>query len=177
VKLPRAWREQRFALMWQVLAVIGAGGIVFLADILLRPAEVGPAQPIPFSHRVHAGVRQIDCLFCHDAADRSDSAGMPGTEKCLLCHRIIIPDLPRIERIEEYNDRNEAVPWVRIYRLPAYVRFSHQVHLAGFVDCGECHGDVKAMDRISQVWPATMGSCIHCMRQRQAPIGCWVCHY
>ena len=30
-----------------------------------------PAQPIAFSHRLHAGEMQISCLYCHSGAERS----------------------------------------------------------------------------------------------------------
>ena len=33
-----------------------------------------PAQPIEFSHRLHAGESHIPCLYCHYAATRSQHA-------------------------------------------------------------------------------------------------------
>ena len=30
----------------------------------------GPKQPIPFSHALHAGTYEIDCLYCDVIADR-----------------------------------------------------------------------------------------------------------
>ena len=27
--------------------------------------KIGPEQPIPFSHRLHAGIKEIQCQFCH----------------------------------------------------------------------------------------------------------------
>ncbi len=177
MRLPPLLRRRWIAIAWTAAALAGAGAFVYLAVILLGPYPVGPEQPIPISHRVHASTRQISCLFCHDTADRSADAGMPGTEKCLLCHHIIIHNFAPIQKIHEYNERNEAVPWVRVYRLPAYVRFNHQMHLAGGIDCSHCHGDVKRMDRIRQVQKINMGFCIDCHRTEQAPVDCWFCHY
>src|SRR5271167_4777821 len=37
----------------------------------------GPKQPIPFSHAIHAGQYQIQCLYCHTGTDRSRMAGVP----------------------------------------------------------------------------------------------------
>ncbi len=39
------------------------------------PATPGLLQPIPFSHKHHAGLYQIDCQYCHSGTDRSPSAG------------------------------------------------------------------------------------------------------
>ena len=46
-----------------------------------------PDQPIPFSHRIHAGELQIDCQFCHTAVERSAHATVPDTATCIKCHQ------------------------------------------------------------------------------------------
>ena len=33
--------------------------------------KIGPEQPIPFSHRLHAGIKEIQCQFCHPYVGRS----------------------------------------------------------------------------------------------------------
>ncbi len=48
-----------------------------------------PKQPIEYSHRLHAGELQIDCLFCHSAAEHSRHAGIPSTDVCMKCHRFV----------------------------------------------------------------------------------------
>lgn len=48
-----------------------------------------PAQPIDFSHRLHAGELQLDCRFCHSAAATSRHAGIPASDVCMQCHRIV----------------------------------------------------------------------------------------
>jgi hypothetical protein len=113
MRLPPLLRRRWIAIAWTAAALAGAGAFVYLAVILLGPYPVGPEQPIPISHRVHADTRQISCLFCHDTADRSADAGMPGTEKCLLCHHIIIHNFPPIRTIHEQMTGTSAVPWVR----------------------------------------------------------------
>ncbi len=45
-----------------------------------------PEQPIAYSHRLHAGELQIDCQYCHFAADRSRNAGIPPGNVCMNCH-------------------------------------------------------------------------------------------
>ena len=170
---PSRWRKAAWA-------AGGAGLLVLLVSFgqsLVYPYAVGPEQPLPFSHQVHAGDREISCFFCHDAADRSQDAGMPSVSKCLLCHHVIIHDFPPIQELHGYDRRQEPIPWVRVYPVPYYVRFNHEVHLTAGVDCGQCHGDVKQMDRILIPQPITMGFCVDCHRRHNATVDCTVCHY
>lgn len=46
-----------------------------------------PAQPIAFSHRLHAGEMQIACIYCHSGAETSRHAGIPAASTCMNCHR------------------------------------------------------------------------------------------
>jgi len=48
-----------------------------------------PQQPIDYSHRLHAGELGIDCLFCHSAAEQSRHAGIPSSDVCMKCHKIV----------------------------------------------------------------------------------------
>lgn len=48
-----------------------------------------PEQPIPYSHRLHAGELQIDCRFCHSSADDSQHAGIPSSDVCMKCHNFV----------------------------------------------------------------------------------------
>ena len=51
---------------------------------------IGPEQPIPFSHNVHNGIKQIQCQYCHPYVGYSNHPGVPPVEKCLHCHNYII---------------------------------------------------------------------------------------
>ncbi len=48
-----------------------------------------PAQPIAYSHRLHAGSLEINCLYCHFAAARGPHAGIPPATLCMNCHRLV----------------------------------------------------------------------------------------
>ncbi len=48
-----------------------------------------PAQPIAFSHRLHAGELQVQCLYCHSGAEKSRHAGIPAAGTCMNCHRVV----------------------------------------------------------------------------------------
>ncbi len=53
-------------------AIFGVAGVLALAGSgLIAASAVGPfgknapEQPIAFSHALHAGTRQIPCMYCH----------------------------------------------------------------------------------------------------------------
>lgn len=48
-----------------------------------------PAQPVAYSHRLHAGELEIACQYCHAGAERSRHAGIPAASVCMNCHRFV----------------------------------------------------------------------------------------
>jgi hypothetical protein len=123
-----------------------------------------PAQPINFSHKVHAGDNQIQCLYCHSAADKSTVAGIPAASTCMNCHARILKDSPEIQKISTALARNEPVEWVKVNDLPDHVSFNHSRHVTAGLKCQQCHGPVETMDRVEQFDPLSMGMCVSCHR-------------
>ena len=137
---------------------------------------IGPEQPIPFSHRVHAGVKRIDCRFCHPFVERSIRAGIPAMSKCLFCHSYIITGHPEIVKVRASVVDHKPVPWIRIFWIPDHVQFNHQPHINAGFDCARCHGDVETRDRLIQV-DFQMGFCVRCHQEYDANLDCWLsCH-
>ncbi len=54
-----------------------------------RQQNYEPLQPIFYSHKVHAGINQINCLYCHAGAEKSKQAMIPSTNVCMNCHKQI----------------------------------------------------------------------------------------
>jgi hypothetical protein len=137
-----------------------------------------PDQPIAFSHAIHAGKVGLQCLFCHETADKSTFAGVPSVEKCMACHKNVATDRPEIQKLADYWNRREPMEWNRVHRIRIrdYVFFSHERHVKAKVDCAECHGEVKYMDKIRQVRSLEMGWCVQCHRSEKAPTDCLTCH-
>jgi len=54
-----------------------------------RQQNYQPQQPIFYSHAVHAGINQINCLYCHAGAEKSRQAMIPSTNICMNCHKQI----------------------------------------------------------------------------------------
>lgn len=76
-----------------VLIAIVMGAVVLAqgATVRLTGIDQGyePAQPIAYSHRLHAGELAIPCQYCHFGAERSRHAGIPPTSVCMNCHRYV----------------------------------------------------------------------------------------
>lgn len=150
---------------------------LFLYFFYIPPAtDIGPEQPIPFSHRIHAGVKEIQCAYCHPYVARSNHPGLPPVEKCLHCHKYIIIKHPWIEEEHRYYNTKTPTPWKKVNYLAEHVLFNHQRHINSDIECRECHGAVETMDRIKGT-QFQMGFCIDCHQQKKANLGCWLaCH-
>ena len=150
-----------------------------------------PAQPIDFSHKVHAGQNGIDCNYCHSSARKSKHSGIPSANVCMNCHKNIAeyngeldPELGYTkefydgeiqklyaavgwdEATQSYTGEEKPVKWVRIHNLPDFAYFNHSQHVtvAG-IECQKCHGPVEEMEIMRQHAPLTMGWCINCHRE------------
>ncbi len=154
-----------------------AGGIVYA----LGPAKnqgYAPIQPIPFSHKLHAGKYGIDCRYCHYSVERSRHATVPPENVCMNCHRFVKTDSPHIKNLTEHFNQGKPIAWIKVHDLPEFTYFDHKRHIARGVQCNMCHGEVPDMERIKQFAPLTMGWCVNCHRQPQynAPTTCDTCH-
>lgn len=69
-----------------------------------------PVQPIAYSHRLHAGELEIDCLYCHSAAETSRHAGIPATSVCMNCHQVISTSLGAVRAEDELAQRENRRP-------------------------------------------------------------------
>ena len=136
-----------------------------------------PEQPIEFSHRVHVVDDKLDCQLCHAAARRSPFAGIAPVDRCVACHKYVLTPNPEVMKLRRWWESRKAIPWIKVYSLPQFVRFNHEAHLLAQVGCDVCHGDVGSMDRVRRVRELQMGWCVQCHRDRRAPVDCLTCHY
>ncbi len=166
---------KRAAINWLILTVTGVviTWILAVNAIAFGRAEgFSPAQPIKFSHAVHAGQNKTDCNYCHHSAKNSKTAGIPASGVCWNCHFLVRNGTKsgawEISKIVQAIETNDPVDWVRIYKLPDFVFFNHSQHVvAGDIDCGACHGDVTVDDRLSQEADLSMGWCLDCHESRK----------
>ena len=182
------------ALLAIVLFTAGGYMVARSAINLGRQQGYAPEQPIYFSHKVHAGLNQINCLYCHGGAAESKHAGIPNLNICMNCHNVIstyekgpkifdekgneINGTAEIQKLYQYagftpgpnvkwDPNNAKSPeWVKIHNLQDHVYFNHAQHVkVGNVACQTCHGNIQEMDKVSQQAELSMGWCINCHRE------------
>jgi mono/diheme cytochrome c family protein len=83
--------RNKFAIACTVILVTIFAGywIVNGAVNMGRQQNYQPTQPIYYSHKVHAGINQINCLYCHAGAEKSRQAMIPSSNVCMNCHKQI----------------------------------------------------------------------------------------
>jgi len=146
-----------------------------------------PDQPLPFSHKLHAGDNQIPCQYCHTGASRSRHAGVPAVQTCMNCHTVTRTDRPPIQRLAQIYKSGQPLEWQRIHTLPDHVYFDHRPHVNDGIACQTCHGEVQTMERVSRVMNMRMGACLACHRNpaaalppdspvKRGPENCSACH-
>jgi Cytochrome c7 and related cytochrome c len=138
------------------------------------PVAVAP-QPIAYSHKQHIALG-MRCLDCHKDATRKDQAGIPGTAVCMACHATVKTESPEIHKLAELHRRGEKPAWVRVYKVPDFVFFSHANHLKAGEQCTTCHGPVQERNVLAKEVSTSMMMCVNCHRARGASTDCVLCH-
>jgi len=159
---------------WMRLFIVGAaslaaGAVVFSVALARSDWITGanihpPEQPVPFSHRHHAGELGIDCRYCHTAVAEGPRAGLPPTHTCMTCHSQIWTNAPMLAPVRESLANKAPLRWHRVALLPDYVYFRHDIHIAKGVGCVECHGRIDTMPLTDRAIPLTMEFCLDCHR-------------
>jgi hypothetical protein len=125
-------------------------------------ASDSPEQPVKFPHPVHVNTLKMNCVFCHSAAYKSPDPGLPAVGTCMGCHTIVAAGRPEIQKLAGYYGKGQAVPWVRIHKVPEYVHFPHMRHVNAGVTCQSCHGQVQNMPQVFRYASLNMGWCVNC---------------
>jgi hypothetical protein len=187
------YRNKIYIALVAVLLFIAGGSFIAKSAINFgRQKGYQPTQPIYYSHRIHAGVNQISCLYCHGPAWESKHATIPSLNICMNCHKAIstyekgpklfddagneINGTAEIQKLYQYAgytpgqawdaSKAKSPEWIKIHNLPDHVFFSHAQHVnAGKVACQSCHGNIQEMDKVKQVAELSMGWCINCHRE------------
>jgi hypothetical protein len=189
------WRNKVYIALAGILFFIIGGYFVGKGAIGLgRQQGYKPTQPIYYSHKVHAGINQISCLYCHGSAWESKHAAIPSLNICMNCHKAVTtyekgPELfdeegnkidgtAEIKKLHDFAGftpgpgavwdpaKAKPVEWIKIHNLPDHVYFNHAQHVnAGNVACQTCHGNIQEMDVVEQKAELSMGWCINCHRE------------
>jgi menaquinone reductase, multiheme cytochrome c subunit len=142
----------------------GAALTLYVSNPSVLKTGYQPVQPVPYSHKLHAGDLGMDCYYCHYTANKSAYAAVPATQVCMNCHVRVKPQSPRLTQVRESYETGRPIEWVRIHRIPDFAFFNHQAHLTAGVSCVSCHGRVDQMVEVKQVEPMNMAWCLDCHR-------------
>lgn len=188
------YRNKAYIYVFTLLVFVVGGYYTIMGAIGLgRTKNYQPVQPIYYSHRVHAGVNQISCLYCHGNSQEGKHANIPSLNQCMNCHIAIneytgsagkiysedgnevngTAEIKKIydyigwdEKLKKYTKPAKPIEWVKIHALPDHVYFNHSQHVtAGKVQCQTCHGPITEMDEVYQFSELSMGWCINCHRE------------
>ncbi len=160
----------RTATIVSVLVTIIGAAVAIRGSVFRWPGNqqgYAPVQPINFSHKIHAGDNQIQCLYCHSSAWKSSVAGVPPVATCMNCHSQILRDSTEIRKVASAMAENRPIQWVRVHTLPNHVAFNHSRHVVAGIKCQQCHGPVETMERVSQFETLSMGMCVNCHRSHR----------
>lgn len=147
------------------LLVLAQAGLDSLLAVGVQQGYA-PTQPIPFSHKLHAGQYEIGCEYCHTGVRKGKNAGIPSANICMNCHNAIKQGSPNMQKIYTAIENNKPIEWVRVHNLQDFAYFNHSQHtVVGGIECETCHGEIKEMEVIQQQSPLTMGWCIDCHRK------------
>ena len=121
-------------------------------------------QPVPFSHRHHAGELGIDCRYCHSSVETSSFAGVPPTQTCMTCHSQIWTNAEILAPVRQSLAEGKPLVWSRLNDLPDYVYFNHSIHIAKGIGCTSCHGQIAEMPLTERAGTLYMSWCLDCHR-------------
>ena len=148
-----------------------------------------PVQPIPFSHKLHASDLGIDCLYCHNQAEKTPFAGVPSTETCMNCHehqtnKDLLTLAPLMASWQSASSSSSSsassasgggipIAWKRIHKVPDYAYFDHSAHIKVGVGCVSCHGQVNEMQVVRQTKPLSMAWCLNAIETQRLTFVPW----
>jgi menaquinone reductase, multiheme cytochrome c subunit len=143
-------------------AVLGATAYAYYSYPTVIDTGYQPVQPVPYSHKLHAGDLGLDCFYCHYTVYKAAFAAVPPTQVCMNCHTKVKDQSPRLELVRDSFRTGQPIPWVHIHRLPDFVFFNHEAHVTAGVSCVTCHGRIDQEVEVHQEKPLNMAFCIAC---------------
>ncbi len=146
------------------------------------------AQPLQFSHQVHAEKAGMKCEDCHTLLADGSFSGIPVVDKCAGCHAAPAGTTADEKLlVEKYVTSGRNVPWGVYSRQPDNAWFPHAVHVnLAKLRCEQCHDQHGKSDKLQQVSlnritgysksTIKMSRCEACHAERGVKAGCLDCH-
>ena len=147
-----------------ILALLSYAVYMIGKSPYVTEVNVAREQPVPFSHRHHAGELGIDCRYCHTSVEDSAFAGLPPTSTCMTCHSQIWANSPMLEPVRASFRTDRSLEWTRVNALPDFVYFNHSIHVRKGMGCTTCHGPIAEMPLTWRANTLQMEWCLDCHR-------------
>jgi hypothetical protein len=138
----------------------------------------GGPPPRPFNHLAHID-RGVDCLSCHEGADKLDVAAMPSKDLCMTCHEDIDkdPKRPPEQKVAWFLDEKGEPAWSRFTKQSEEIRFSHGRHAVKGVSCASCHAGIEKDTGLRPGMVMRMSACVACHENTATAYNrCESCH-
>jgi len=157
----------RLSIAGGILAVGALGAALYGIEMSpwFTDVNVAQPQPVPFSHKHHAGELGIDCRYCHTSVEKSSFAGIPPTQTCMSCHSQIWTNAKMLEPVRSSYRDDKSIAWTRVNALPGFVYFDHSIHVSKGIGCTTCHGPIAEMPLTWRANTLYMSWCLDCHRQ------------
>lgn len=139
----------------------------------------GVAQPIAFNHRKHTQDLKLGCEFCHVYVRTGAHPGLPGRETCAMCHQVRQGTTREAARLTELIEQGRPLQFAKLFRLPAYVFYTHRRHVGiADLECRTCHGAIALTTRPPRrpLVRVRMSFCLDCHRRTGQTLDCIACH-
>ena len=180
----RARRSRVEGLSRALPVVYSAGLLLFVATASscslwrsIMGGDSGP-PPRPFNHMAHLD-RGVNCLACHEGADKLDGAGMPAKDLCMACHEDLDKDpaRPLEKKVAWFLDAKGEPAWSRFTKQSEEIRFSHGSHAGKGVACASCHEGIEKNTGLQPGMVQRMSACVACHESTAtAYTRCESCH-
>lgn len=137
--------------------------------VMINELEIYKLRPVKFSHVSH---NKKKCKDCHREFKKSEEAGMPNPNYCLLCHKTD-------EDIKKYVTPfilDEKLIWTSVTELADEIVFSHKLHHDKEVQCEDCHPGIEENEAVSKKLRNSKDDCMKCHSAEKVAGKCETCH-
>lgn len=158
------WIPLKLVLIVLVLGGAVSSGMWYYFTPKYTRVGYQPIQPVPFSHKIHAGQLGMDCRYCHSFVETAAHSNIPTTQVCMNCHTQVQANNPKLAAVRESWATGKPIQWLQVHKTPDYVYFNHSAHVNRGVSCVSCHGQVDEMEVVWHDKSHSMDFCLTCHR-------------